>query len=529
MPSAFIDQFRKALQASVPLLAITTPDPAMTIARLLTVRPTEIKDEPYGVLQWDVIDGLTVTAAEGQLDSPPPTLTSKEVLAKLLTEQTIASGMKNLAFALTHARRLPQNTILFIHNSHRFLHDTAVLQSLWHLRDPFKNEGKTLILLAPHLKLPIELSHDVIVLDDPLPNREQLRSIITTQYDNARQANQSIPTPTDQALDNSVDAVHGLSSFAAEQAIAMSFTAKGINVPVLWEHKYQAIEHTPGLTIYRGSEQFEDIGGVAHIKRFLQQILNGRAKPGGVVWMDELEKAVSGANSTHGDNTGVSQELHKQLLEFMQHEDATGIIMVGAPGTSKSMVSKAAGRSAGIPTIQFDLGAVKSSNVGASEHNMRQALNVIGTITNHAPLFLATCNSLQALSPELRRRFRLGTFIFPLPTREERQVIWTIYQRKYQLSDPPGKLLEERWTGAEIRQCCDIAWRLNITLDEAAQYIVPVAVSAKDSIADLYGKAHQAFLCASYPGLFDKDRLNEAKPQASGRKMRVVATHHGEA
>ena len=116
-------------------------------------------------------------------------------------------------------------------------------------------------------------------------------------------------------------------------------------------------------------------------------------------------------NSTHGDNTGVSQELHKQLLEFMQNEDATGIIMVGAPGTSKSMVSKAAGKAAGIPTIQFDLGAVKSSNVGASEHNMRQALNVIGTITNHAPLFLATCNSLQALSPELRRRFRLGTFI----------------------------------------------------------------------------------------------------------------------
>jgi SpoVK/Ycf46/Vps4 family AAA+-type ATPase len=213
----------------------------------------------------------------------------------------------------------------------------------------------------------------------------------------------------------------------------------------------------------------------------------------------------------------------------MQNEDATGIIMVGAPGTSKSMVSKAAGKAAGIPTIQFDLGAVKSSNVGASEHNMRQALNVIGTITNHAPLFLATCNSLQALSPELRRRFRLGTFIFPLPTREERQAIWTIYQRKYQLSDPPGKLLEERWTGAEIRQCCDIAWRLNITLDEAAQYIVPVAVSAKDSITDLYGKAHHAFLCASYPGLFDKDRLDEAKPQGSGRKMRVVANHHGEA
>jgi hypothetical protein len=529
MSTTLVDSFRKALKSSVPLVAITTPDPAMTIASLLTVRPAEIANEEYAVLQWDAVDGLTITAAEEQLDPRPPHLVSGDVKTALLKDQAIAAGIKNLSFALTHARKLPANTILFIHNAHRFLHDTAVMQAVWHLRDHFKNDGKTLVLLAPHLKLPVELIHDVIVLDDPLPNRDQLRSIISLQYDNAKAANDTIPDPSTDHLDQAVDAVHGLSAFAAEQAIAMSFTAKGICLPKLWEHKYQAIEQTPGLKIYRGAERFDEIGGVAHIKHFLRQILNGRAKPGGVVFLDELEKGIAGANSKQGDNTGVSQDIHKQLLEFMQNEDATGIIMVGLPGTSKSMVSKAAGKEAGIPTIEFDLGGVKSASVGASEHNMRQALKVIGTITNHAPLFLATCNSLHAISPELRRRFRLGTFIFPLPSREERAAIWRIYQNKYELTEEPGKLLDERWTGAEIRQCADIAWRLNIPLAEAAGYIVPVAVSAKESIAALYDQAHQAFLCASYPGPFNKDRAEDAKPTPVGRRMRVIATTEGEA
>jgi len=523
MTTPLIDNFCKAIRSSVPLLGITTPDPAMTIATLLTIRPPEIANESYAVLQWDTIDGLTVTAAESQLTPHPENLTSEEVKTHFLKEPNIAGGMKNLAFALTQARKLAPNTILFIHNAHRFLQDTAVMQAMWHLRDHFKSNGNMLVILAPQLKLPVELTHDVIVLDDPLPNREQLQAIITTQYDNAKSSNAAIPDPSENDLHHAVDAVTGLSAFAAEQAVAMSFTGKGICLPKLWEHKFHAIEQTPGLKIYRGTECFDDIGGVATIKDFLRAILNGRAKPGGIVFLDEIEKGLSNSNSTHGDNTGVSQDIHKQLLEFMQNEDATGIIMVGLPGTSKSMVSKAAGKEAGIPTIEFDLGGVKSSHVGASEHNMRQALKVIGSITNHAPLFLATCNSLQALSPELRRRFRLGTFLFPLPSREERDAIWSIYRKKYALEEDPGLLLEEPWTGAEIRQCADIAWRLQVPLATAAKYIVPVSVSATETIERLYTQAHGAFLCASYPGPFDKGRTPDAKPAPTGRKVRAVA------
>lgn len=527
MNSSLITAYKKAAEASVPLLAITTPDPAMTIENLVLIRPPSLKDEPYAVLQWDICQGMTLTPLEQRLlneKADTSNLQSSKALSALLVDPQTNSQMKNLPFALGKFRDLPSNTIVFIHNAQRFLHDTLVMQAIWHLRDLFKAEGQMLVLLGPSLKLPVELVHDIIVLDDPLPNREQLHSIVNIQYRNFQTGMPNAISPNAETIEKAVDAVLGLSSFEAEQAISMSFTNKGLNIPRLWEQKYRAIEQTPGLRIYRGAERFTDIGGVAFLKEYLLRILNGRAKPGGIVFIDEMEKSVAGANSSHGDNTGVSQDIHKQLLEHMQNTDATGILMVGPPGASKSLISKAAGNEAGLPTLEFDLGGIKSANVGASEQNMRQALKVITTITNGAALYLATCNSIASISPELRRRFRLGTFMFPLPTIEERAAIWKIYLKKYELSESADALLEEPFTGAEIRQCADIAWRLNIPLVEAAQYIVPVSISAKTSIEELYSQANGSFLSASYPGPFKKD-LSDSKtiPSRGTRRTRVAA------
>jgi hypothetical protein len=45
-------------------------------------------------------------------------------------------------------------------------------------------------------------------------------------------------------------------------------------------------------------------------------------------------------------------------------------------------------------------------------------------------LWIATCNSIASLPPELRRRLALGTFFFDLPASDERQHIWNIYRRE---------------------------------------------------------------------------------------------------
>ena len=115
-------------------------------------------------------------------------------------------------------------------------------------------------------------------------------------------------------------------------------------------------------------------------------------------------------------------------------------------------------------------------------------------------LWIATCNSITSLPPELRRRFTLGAFFFDLPSADERRAIWNIYLTKWDLS---GELpSDDGWTGAEIKECCRKAWRLNLSLEESAQYIVPVSRSAADQIGTLRAQASGRFLSASRAGVY---------------------------
>ena len=111
----------------------------------------------------------------------------------------------------------------------------------------------------------------------------------------------------------------------------------------------------------------------------------------------------------------------------------------------------------GIPTVAFDLSAMQSSLVGGSGERLRAALQVVDAISQGKSLWIATCNSITSLPPELRRRFTLGTFFFDLPSAEEREAIWKIYLAKWNLEGERPN--DEGWTGAEIRECCRKAWR----------------------------------------------------------------------
>jgi len=115
--------------------------------------------------------------------------------------------------------------------------------------------------------------------------------------------------------------------------------------------------------------------------------------------------------------------------------------------------------------------------------------------------------------PELRRRFTLGTFFFDLPSDEERETIWGIYLKKYNVS---GELPnDEGWTGAEIKECCRKAHRLGITLMQAARYIVPVSRSAAEQIKALRQMASGKFISASTPGVYQY----QENPPASRRRL----------
>src|SRR5438132_13093932 len=135
----------------------------------------------------------------------------------------------------------------------------------------------------------------------------------------------------------------------------------------------------------------------------------------------------------------------------------------GSPGAAKSAVGKAAGATAGIPTVAFDLSAMQNSLVGGSGEQLRAALQVVDAISQGRSLWIATCNSITSLPPELRRRFTLVTVCFDLPSAEERKAIWNIYLPKWSLT---GEVPDDKGcTGADINGCGREAcrWQMAVT------------------------------------------------------------------
>ncbi len=161
---------------------------------------------------------------------------------------------------------------------------------------------------------------------------------------------------------------------------------------------------------------------------------------------------------------------------------------------------------------------MQNSLIGASGERLRAALSVIDAISQGRSLWIATCNAITTLPPELRRRFTLGTYFFDLPTAEERSQIWSIYQSKFGVSgDVP---VDDGWTGAEIKECCRKAYRLHMSLIEAAQYTVPVARSAAEQIKALRQSASGKFLSASTPGIYTWEE--NAVSGLGGRRLRAA-------
>ena len=103
----------------------------------------------------------------------------------------------------------------------------------------------------------------------------------------------------------------------------------------------------------------------------------------------------------------------------------------------------------------------------------------------------------------------------PQPTAEERETIWRIYLNKYSVS---GELPDDDgWTGAEIKECCRKAYRLKMSLVEAARYIVPVSKSAAEQIKALRQQASGKFISASTPGVY---QYEESSPAPRRRAIR---------
>jgi hypothetical protein len=361
-------------------------------------------------------------------------------------------------------------------------------------------------VLAPVVQIPVELDKLFVVLDHPLPDREQLQCI-------ARELTSEQPEdlPKGAELERVLDAAAGLTRYEAEGSFALSIARHGAIEPsAIWELKAQTLKKNNLLTLHRGRESFTDLGGLQALKDFCRRALTPR------------------------QNRNVRPR---------------GILLLGIPGTGKSCFARALGNEMGRPTLLLDLGALYGSLVGATEQNVRQALRIadamspsilfcdelekalsgvggqgdsgvstrlFGTLlswlSDHESdvMFVGTCNDISKMPPEFSRAERFDAVYFlDLPSRAEKDLIWQQYRKHFQVAAQQTRPEDLDWTGAEIRSCCRLAALLDVSLEEASQHVVPVAVTASESVDRLRTWASGRCLNAAAAGIYRRGTSDE--------------------
>ena len=408
------------------------------------------------------------------------------------------------------------SALLVLTNFHRFLNSAEIVQALAHQISRGKQNRTFVVILAPLVQIPIELEKLFVVVEHELPSREQLEEIARSI------AVEEGELPEAEGLTAVLDSAAGLTRYEAEGAFSLSLVRqRRIEPSVIWELKSQMLKKSGLLTLHRGGEAFADLGGLEALKAFCLRAMRRQGQA------DSLKRP-------------------------------RGVALVSPPGCGKSQFAKALGNETGRPTLVLDIGSLMGSLVGQTESQTRQALRIadamapcvlfadeidkglsgvassgqsdsgvtarlfgqfLSWLNDHTSdvFVIVTCNDVTKLPPEFFRSERFDAlFMLDLPEAKQRQAIWRIYLDLFGLDSSQGLPKDVDWTGAEIRSCCRLAALLEVPLIEAAKNVVPVAITAGESVERLRNWAAGRCLAADRPGVYCRGSAEATKP---GRRI----------
>lgn len=453
--------------------------------------------ESWKLATWDLEKGLQVSGVQSASDEGG----GSDPLAAIRSINALASDDSSALLVLT--------------NFHRFLQSAEVVQALANQLANGKQNRTFVIVLSPVVNVPVEVEKQMLVIEHPLPGRDQLEEIARGV------ATDDGEMPAGVELQRLLDSAAGLTRVEAENAFSLSLVQHGqLQVETLWEMKGQMLKKSGLLTLHRGSERFDDLGGMDSLKSFCKRALR------------------------------VSGKSEKRVRP-------RGVLLLSPPGCGKSQFCKALGNETGRPTLVLDVGSLLGSLVGQSESNIRSALRIIDAMApavvmldeiekmfagvgssgqtdsgvsarlfgtflswlndrNSEVFVVATANDIAKLPPEFSRAERFdGVFFVDLPDAKQRQAIWRIYLDMFGLDASQKMPSDEQWTGAEIKACCRLSALLDVPLIAAAQNIVPVARTSAESVDRLRQWASGRCLHADRAGIY------EASSSATSSRRRV--------
>lgn len=376
---------------------------------------------------------------------------------------------------LEDIQRYPEGGIFILADYHQYIRaknpDPSTIRKVRDLFAGLKDTRKTIVIVCPKIDLPEDLEKEVTFLDLPLPNRDELGAMLDLAVQEIREIAEEGDERTREALeviepqladrDKIVEAGLGLTRAEWENVVAKCFVTRRLETSLINQEKRQIIKKGGLLEFYETPDSMNQVGGLDNLK----------------AWVQKARLRFSPKAKAFGLNP------------------PRGILLVGPPGTGKSLVAKVASHELQIPALRLDMSLIASKYYGETSTNIRKALDMadaiapvelwldevekmfasgqggsggheesmrsLGAVLTHFeesthPVFrIATCNQIQNLPPEFMARFE-KVFFVDLPNKKEREEIFAIHLtqvgRDPENFDLPSlAAATEKFVGREIR------------------------------------------------------------------------------
>lgn len=347
---------------------------------------------------------------------------------------------------------------------HLFLGDKDILRMIRDIKENYSSPNYCpIIVTAPSLELPPELEKIFTYYEFPLMDKSEIAERFSPTL---KKLNMD-----ENVVDSIIESSVGLTNREIERAIYHSI-AKNITISNkkivtpqdIHEEKIQIIKKSGALDFIRPEHTLEDLGGCDNFK----------------LWIKKVKEAMS----PEAEEFGIPKP--------------KGAMLVGVPGTSKTVSAEILASYLNIPLLSLDMAKVMGSFVGQSERQISNALRITksvapcvlvldemekilggvqssnstdsGTLSrvmsqllnflqqeNTNVITIMTSNDVSQLPPELTRSGRIDAqWMFDLPNDIERGEIINIYLEKNKLQVDSTAFTyfvaaSENFTGAEIK------------------------------------------------------------------------------
>lgn len=385
-----------------------------------------------------------------------------------VTHNDVYPDTEDIGKLFTHISGSVSEGVYVLRGFKPFLSDIKVNTHLISLIDRLKNDKSALFFTGKDAQLEEPLRSYVASINLPLPSEKDFMVLLKQIYSDIKTRENIDLNISKRDLDRLIMNLKGLTLFEAKKVLTLILVEDGDlskeDIQKVIESKKKLIEKEGLLEYYTAEESFGDIAALDGLK----------------TWLKKREVIIE-----------QPEEAKKAGLSFPK-----GILLLGVPGTGKSLCAKAVSKEWRLPLLRMDPAKLYSKYIGETESKFNKAMQISERM---APLILwideiekafasggegdggvskrvigsflswmqerkgdvfviATANDVEQLPPEFLRKGRFDEIFFvDLPDFISRKEILNIHLKRRELSSEALNLeklseLTDGYSGAELEQ-----------------------------------------------------------------------------